>query len=157
MLLQPCMYVEILDEAGDPVATGQRGEIVLTGGFNFCLPLVRYRTGDYAALDTGGPEPVLVGLEGRAPLRYRTAAGLWLNNIDLTHALQWLVLPSFSVHQCADGSLRVAHGGGSALDDGVAQALGTLFGAGVGITVSASDPAAGKPLQYTSDLPGART
>src|SRR5262249_10014589 len=45
VLLQPMLYIEILDGAGHPVNAG-RGEITLTGGFNFCLPLLRYRTGD---------------------------------------------------------------------------------------------------------------
>ena len=35
----------------EPVPAGERGEITLTGGFNFCLPLLRYRTGDFASLD----------------------------------------------------------------------------------------------------------
>ncbi|MEG0184690.1 MAG: AMP-binding protein, partial [Stenotrophomonas sp.] len=39
VLLQPGMYVEVLDDAGRAVADGQVGEITLTGGFNFCLPL----------------------------------------------------------------------------------------------------------------------
>jgi fatty-acyl-CoA synthase len=34
VLLQHTLYVEILDEAGQPVPTGTRGEITLTGGFN---------------------------------------------------------------------------------------------------------------------------
>src|SRR5207253_11178665 len=39
VLLQPRMYVEILDRAGRPVPPGERGEVTLTGGFNPCLPL----------------------------------------------------------------------------------------------------------------------
>src|SRR5262249_24567435 len=44
------LYVEIVDDAGRPVEPGQRGEVVVTGGVNPNLPLVRYRTGDFAAL-----------------------------------------------------------------------------------------------------------
>src|SRR5436190_1746992 len=50
VLLQPGLYVEILDADDRPVVPGTRGEVTLTGGFNFCLPLLRYRTGDHAAL-----------------------------------------------------------------------------------------------------------
>jgi phenylacetate-CoA ligase len=42
-------YFELLDEAGNPVTTpGQRGEIVGTGFINTMMPLIRYRTGDWA-------------------------------------------------------------------------------------------------------------
>lgn len=41
--------LEIIDENGDPCEReGERGEIVGTGLFNRCIPLIRYRTGDYA-------------------------------------------------------------------------------------------------------------
>lgn len=35
VLLQHRLYVEILDSAGQPVPDGARGEITVTGGFNF--------------------------------------------------------------------------------------------------------------------------
>jgi len=42
-------YFELLDERDRPVATpGQRGEIVGTGFINTVMPLIRYRTGDWA-------------------------------------------------------------------------------------------------------------
>src|ERR1700738_2773455 len=34
-LLQHCLFVEILDNSGRPVAPGVQGEVTLTGGFNF--------------------------------------------------------------------------------------------------------------------------
>lgn len=39
VLLQHRLFVEILDEAGKARPPGERGEVTLTGGFNFCLPL----------------------------------------------------------------------------------------------------------------------
>ena len=155
VLLQHRLFVEILDERGEPVPPGQRGEITLTGGFNHCLPLVRYRTGDHASLDLSGPEPVLVGLAGRPPVRYRTASGEWLNNIELTHALGRFALPQFCVHQSARGAVRLEHSGGTALDAELAAALRALLGAGVPVEIAALDPAGGKRVQYTSDLAGA--
>ena len=41
--------LEIIDDEGNPCdKAGERGEIVGTGLFNRCMPLIRYRTGDYA-------------------------------------------------------------------------------------------------------------
>ena len=111
VLLQHRMLVEIVDAAGRPVPRGARGEVTLTGGFNFCLPLLRYRTGDFASLEPCGAEPMLVGLEGRAPVRFRTLAGEWLNNIEVTHALQPLELRQFQLHQGASGELRLSVAG----------------------------------------------
>ncbi|KQQ31878.1 capsule biosynthesis protein CapK [Duganella sp. Leaf126] len=158
VLLQPQLYVELLDADGHPVAQGERGEITVSGGFNFCLPLLRYRTGDHASLalrrEGAVAVPVLVGLSGRSPVRYRTP-GRWINNIDVTHALQHLPIPHFGVHQQADGKvvLRLAQAM-SPLGDQARAALETLFGAGsVTLAVLGADD---KTVQYTSDLAGAR-
>src|SRR6185436_6502389 len=98
VLLQHRLFVEILDPDGRRLPAGQHGEITLTGGFNFCLPLLRYRTGDYAALDFSAAEPVLRDFVGRPPVRYRCADGSWLNNIEVTHAFRSLSLAQWSVH-----------------------------------------------------------
>jgi phenylacetate-CoA ligase len=50
-ILPPELYVEILDTNGRACESDQRGEIVVTGGLNACLPLVRYATGDFAAME----------------------------------------------------------------------------------------------------------
>ena len=41
---------EIIDKSGNPVDKGERGELIGTGFLNYCMPFVRYRTGDYAML-----------------------------------------------------------------------------------------------------------
>jgi phenylacetate-CoA ligase len=154
VLLQHRMYVEILDDAGRPVPPGERGEVTLTGGFNPCLPLLRYRTGDHASLRLTGGEPVLVGLEGRPPVRFRTAGGEWLNNIEVTHALKRYALAQFTLHQAADGALRLVFRGADARADALADAVRALFG-GLPLVVEEDGFEDGKVVQYTSDLPGA--
>lgn len=42
------LLVEILDDAGQPVAPGQSGRVVITTLHNFASPLIRYAIGDYA-------------------------------------------------------------------------------------------------------------
>ncbi|MEY2926582.1 MAG: hypothetical protein RL367_1059 [Pseudomonadota bacterium] len=101
VLLQDRLHVEILDAALNPVAPGERGEIVVTGGFNFCLPLLRYRTGDYGALQGS----VITSLQGRAPVRFRGATGGWFNNVDVTHALKTMPTVQYGLHQNANGTL----------------------------------------------------
>ncbi|QGZ38867.1 phenylacetate-CoA ligase [Pseudoduganella flava] len=151
LLLQPELYVEILDGAGRPVAPGARGEVVVTGGFNTCLPLLRYRTGDYAALADTPDGPVLRALSGRAPVRYRCADGSWVNNIDVTHALQALPLAHFAVHQARDGAVTVrldAHG--QPWSQAARTALQALLGP-VPLRVALLKEE-DKVVQYTSDL-----
>ena len=155
LLLQPQLYVEILGRDGRPVTPGMPGEITVTGGFNDCLPLLRYRLGDFAALQPSPEGPVLVHLCGRQPVRYLALAG-WINNIDVTHALEPFPLSHFNLHQGADRrvSLRLAPNatGCAAL---ARVALERLFGAGsvtVGV-LTAQD----KTLQYTSSLEGSQS
>jgi phenylacetate-CoA ligase len=155
LLLQPRLYVEIVDDAGRPVPDGERGEITVTGGFNFCLPLLRYRTGDFASLAYGPHGPVLAGLAGRRPVRF-LAGGAWLNNIDITHALRPLPISHFAFHQEADGSVILRLGRDSMALAGAARAaLAALFGTQpVAIEELLADD---KVLQYTSDLAGAHS
>jgi len=155
VLLQPRMHVEILDPSGRPVPAGQRGEITLTGGFNFCLPLLRYRTGDYASLRNVGGEPVLFELEGRPPVRFRTEGGTWINNIEVTHLLRPHALARFRLHQRADGVLHFSWDGPGTEAAELRRTLTTLFGSGLPLTINTLPPEPVKQVQYTSDVPGA--
>jgi phenylacetate-CoA ligase len=152
VLLQPRMYVEILDPAGRSMPPGQRGEITLTGGFNPCLPLLRYRTGDFAALRFGSAEPVLMDLEGRPPVRFRTMLGEWLNNIEITHALQRFTLSQFTMHQRANGDLHFRFAGSAADDEMIRTTLVTLFGPSQRIIIEPDAHFDDKVVQYTSDV-----
>jgi phenylacetate-coenzyme A ligase PaaK-like adenylate-forming protein len=152
VLLQHCMYVEITDPRGTPLPEGERGEVTLTGGFNFCLPLLRYRTGDHAALNLNGREPVLIGLEGRPPVRFRTMVGEKINNIEITHLLQPFAIPQYTLNQSRDGDLRLRLARPGQQVDAIRQAVLGLFGAGQRLEIETVENFDGKVVQYTSEL-----
>jgi phenylacetate-CoA ligase len=154
LLLSHRLYVEVLDPHGAACAPGERGEITLSGGFNPYLPLLRYRTGDYASLDlTDRRQPRLLGLEGRAPVIFHDRAGRRLNNIDVTAALKPLALPQFTLHQAADGALILRLPPDRLKDDQPRSALLAVFGAGQAISVLPLEaPASGKVVQYSSEV-----
>lgn len=154
VLLQPRLFVEVLDAAGHRVAPGERGEITVTGGFNFCLPLLRYRTGDFGSLVAGADAPVIAGLVGRRPVRFRNGARQWFNNIDVSHALGSLALSRFGLHQFADGALALSLAPGEmGLADAALAALRPLFGDQLRPVRAFADE--DKFVQYSSDLDGA--
>ncbi|HUO35371.1 MAG TPA: hypothetical protein VMU43_10305 [Candidatus Acidoferrum sp.] len=50
-------YLEILNEAGEPVQGGSEGYLVWTGFVNTAMPLIRYQIGDRGCWDLSGPCP----------------------------------------------------------------------------------------------------
>lgn len=152
--LQPRLLIEVVDAQGRALPPGGRGEITLTGGFNPWLPLLRYRTGDWATLEHTAHGLLLRELEGRAPVQFRDAQGRWFNNIEVTRALQPWSLTRYALHQHADGActLRVdAPSPGPALESALRHALGSLLGPlPLAITPLHADD---KVRQYTTDLP----
>jgi phenylacetate-CoA ligase len=54
LLMSESIILEVLDEAGQPVAPGELGEAVMTGLCSDAQPFIRYRTGDMVRMS---PEP----------------------------------------------------------------------------------------------------
>jgi hypothetical protein len=156
VLLQPRLYVEILDAAGAACLPGTRGEITVSGGLNPYLPLLRYRTGDFASLAFHGTRAVLVALEGRAPVVFRAVDGRAINNIDVSTVLKPLALAQYTLHQSADGTLQLRLRGASAdIDQAAIRAvLLGLFGASQALRIENIDSFAesgDKLWQYTRE------
>ena len=58
LLMSESIYLEVLDQAGAPVAAGEMGEAVVTGLCSDAQPFIRYRTGDTVRMS---PEPCVDG------------------------------------------------------------------------------------------------
>ena len=59
-------YIEILNLNNNiPVIIGELGRIVITDLFNYCMPIIRYDTGDVGIMDIIDSKKVLTKVEGR--------------------------------------------------------------------------------------------
>ncbi|TGL39882.1 phenylacetate--CoA ligase family protein [Leptospira perdikensis] len=88
------IYLEIVsNETGEVESTGNVGEIVVTGGRNPYLPLLRYKTGDrgelhYGRCTCGDHFPRLRLLSGRKPVYFMKSNGETVNPIDVARILR---------------------------------------------------------------------
>ncbi len=151
-LLHHRLYVEILDEEGAPCPPGVRGEVVITGGFNHFLPLLRYRTNDTASLEFRGRLPVIVGLQGRKAVLFRNDTGHIINSLDVNVALRPFALSQFALHQSADGALHFRMTPSGMSETQVREALASVFGAKQRLAVEEVETFGDKVIQYTSEL-----
>ena len=144
------LYVEILRPDGSVAEENERGEIAVTGGRNPFLPLLRYRTGDWAAMSYASGAPRLVGFEGRAPVVFRGVDGRRVQNLDITIALRAFPLARYAVHQRANGSLLVRIDGSPDLA-ALRAAFEALFGSGQRVDIEPLPRADDKLVTYSSD------
>lgn len=87
------IIVEIVDASGQPVASGQSGEIVVTHLATREFPFVRYRTGDVGALDErpcpcGRGLPMLKEIQGRTTDFVVAADGTVMHGLALIYILR---------------------------------------------------------------------
>lgn len=106
------LWIEILDEAGEPLPRGQVGEVVITNLINRAMPLLRYRTGDLAALAEGAcacgrPNIALRLVEGREPGRLVLPGGRRLGVRAVALPLQALPLARYQVVQRAPEEIEL--------------------------------------------------
>lgn len=143
--LCPDTYVEIVDPSGRPLPPGERGEITVTGGRNRFWPLVRYRTGDHAALVFRGGQPCLVDFHGRTPVTLVDGQGEEISSLDVIHCLRAFPLVGFSFSQAADRAYSLQFCGQVAADR-----LEEALKQGLGLTgrAEAQDCWTGKPHQF---------
>jgi phenylacetate-CoA ligase len=132
-VLPPDVYVEIVDGAGLAVREGELGEICVTGGRNPFVPLLRYRTGDFARLvwDARKAAPRLVDLQARQMVLYRAADGSPLNPVDVGRVIRKWPIVQHTFTQRADYSCELVMrcAPGLPVDErSVRDALARVFG-----------------------------
>ena len=87
------VYIEVLDDAGNPVPDGIEGELVVTLLMNYAMPLLRYRIGDRGALAAAGTgwqgeaARVLQRVTGRTVDAFRLQDGTVIDGEYFTHLL----------------------------------------------------------------------
>lgn len=102
------VFVEALDADGRRLPDGVVGELAVTVDENPYLPLVRYRTGDTAAVTRRADgRQVVSGLEGRSPVRFARADGTWVPSVDATQLLQAYGMAGWRLHQSRDGGVHL--------------------------------------------------
>ncbi|MCK6482878.1 MAG: phenylacetate--CoA ligase family protein [Phycisphaerae bacterium] len=107
------VIVELLDDAGRPVAAEEPGEIVVTHLEAWGMPLIRYRTGDVARWNSrpcpcGLAHAALAGIEGRRGDLIRTPEGNAAHALAAIYPLRECpYVRRFHVVQRADFSLDV--------------------------------------------------
>jgi phenylacetate-CoA ligase len=84
------VFIETVDENGEH---SKLGEIVVTGGRNPFLPLLRYKTGDFGELNfspcnCGEVSPRLKILKGRKPIYFSDTNGNKINPVDISRILR---------------------------------------------------------------------
>ncbi len=95
------LLVEVLDEAGQPCATGETGRVVVTSLHNLATPLLRYEIGDYAEVGgqcaCGRGLPVLGRIQGRVRNMVRTPDGrhFWPNQLTGIRSVTAIIQAQF--------------------------------------------------------------
>src|SRR6185295_6418689 len=110
--------VEIVDEAGIPVASGAQGRLLITGLLNAAMPLLRYDTGDLVtALDGPCPCGRTLPTHGEIHGRLSRISALPQGTLSVVAALRTALqqmpanltrnLRRYQFHQFRDGRFEV--------------------------------------------------
>jgi phenylacetate-CoA ligase len=106
------LWVEVVDDGGQPVPDGVPGEIVVTDLLNTAMPFLRYRTGDIGTIGTarcpcGLPHKTLRLLEGRSYGSVVLPDGTHLELISVARIVRKYPLRRFQLVQTGQQSLEV--------------------------------------------------
>jgi phenylacetate-coenzyme A ligase PaaK-like adenylate-forming protein len=135
------IVVEVIDEQGNNVPAGERGEFVVTHLATGEFPFVRYRTGDIGALSTeqcacGRGLPVLGEVQGRTTDFVVAQDGTKLHGLSLIYVLRDICgIESFKIIQESLALIRVElvidSSFSSQVEDQVKQQFRARLGSGI--------------------------
>ncbi|MEO8667673.1 MAG: hypothetical protein ABI399_04100 [Bauldia sp.] len=155
------ILVELLNETGRPCAPGETGEVVVTPFYNYAMPLIRYRSGDFAI--AGGPcpcgrsLPTIERFAGRRESMFRYPDGSHrLPPIDRVAISEWLGHQAWQLVQTGPGKTELRHepatGRGDAADAITAHVLAALGpGWTIGLVNTPVPMTGGGKRHYTLD------
>ncbi len=128
------VQVELVDEAGRPVAPGEMGRVLITTLENYLMPLVRYDLGDYAIAAAestcrcGRTLPRLGGILGRKISLFRTCDGRIYSTALLLASVQTIPgIKQFQLIQTAPDAFRIRYVAEADLDSAVRTRIGGEF------------------------------
>jgi phenylacetate-CoA ligase len=110
------MVMEVVDSDGEPAGAGKTGEIVCTSLFNYAMPLIRYKVGDFGVLSDeecpcGRTLPLLSRIEGRCDSLLLLPGGRTLSPRAVTVAMSGFrfnsAVEQFRVIQESSDRIRV--------------------------------------------------
>ncbi len=154
-LIRPELYVEIMHPEKDELqSAGEIGEIVISGGTNPFLPLIRYRTGDFAALRYGKGNPELVNFSGRSPVLFVDGHGNFVNNIDIARAMCRFALAGYQLHQKKNRQIEFVGWGINVESAEVRSVLNEIFACSLvnSVVIQNPDLNENKKIAFSSEL-----
>ena len=130
------LLAEILDDEGRPCEAGETGELVVTPFYNYAMPLIRYRTGDYVVAGgdcpCGRSLPTIERFAGRKEHMFQFPDGSRrLPPMDRVRISEWIGHDAWLLAQTGPGNAELrfepSHKNGAvadALREHVLDALG---------------------------------
>lgn len=136
------LIVEVVDEAGQILAPGQEGEILVTNLSSPEFPFIRYRTGDRGILDPypcscGRSLPLLKAIAGRANDGLIATNGAWIHGSTFNYLLRELEgLQAYQIVQDTRTEVRLLLSLANRLPDQTVMRLMRAFREHLGPTVN---------------------
>jgi phenylacetate-CoA ligase len=107
------ILAEVLNENGRTCQPGETGELVVTPLYNYAMPLIRYRTGDYVVqggdCPCGRSLPTLERFVGRKQHLFQFADGQKQPAIDRVRISEWIGHDAWQLVQTGPGNAELRY------------------------------------------------